>query len=149
MGSSFPRREALLQRVHRDYSDLELSVVPRGKPVDLLPADSLSMTLHGRVTRLTDAQLLEMAGALREADAYVTARWSRSVAGMRAARLVAAPQPVGEVGGGAVTNLTLVLDGQFRADFDPIAGIRRRGLALMEWAGEPNDVWLALPRAWR
>jgi len=149
VGSSFPRREALLQRVHRDYADLELCAVPRGKPLDLLPEGSLSIALHGRVSGMTEALLLESANVLREQLTHVLARWRRSPSGLRSAQVIAAPRPVGETGAGAPLDLALVLDGQMRADFDPVAGLRRQGALVIESDREPAGLWLALPAAWR
>jgi pyruvate-ferredoxin/flavodoxin oxidoreductase len=148
--SAYPKRETMLQRVRREYPDLELLTPPSEETLDLRPPGSTTVLLHGRRPDLAEQRLLDVADALREiAGPHVRATTLEERPETWVARVTAARGPVRHGGDIGSVDAALVLDPGPGPEPDPVRHVRRGGALLLATSRRGADAWRELPARWR
>jgi pyruvate-ferredoxin/flavodoxin oxidoreductase len=149
-GSQFPKREALLQRVRRDYPDLEQMVLPSTEALDLEPENSRTCAIYLRsagcpenrlekATRLsTESNTGEVSGCATEAGP-----------GLWCLRVTTAASPALFPGGTAPVDVTALEGLESSLAVNPMVGTAVKGAVIVASRLPAADLWAGMLPLWR
>jgi pyruvate-ferredoxin/flavodoxin oxidoreductase len=150
LSSTHPKREALLQRVRREYRDLELVTPASAEAIDLRVPGSITLLLHGRRADLVDARLLGVAEVLKTIRGpHVRASSREERPECWVARVTSGPHPPLPIGDSAPVDAALVFDAGAGPEPNPVRRVLRRGLMLLSTSRSGEEAWRELPASWR
>ncbi len=139
--SQHPKRQVLLDRLRREFPDLDrLGLHSAGPELDLRPRDALSLAVH-RVSGLGGEDLAwEIACFLRQAaggqlrghPALLAQAWGE----LGLDRFTWAPEGLRDPGADMPVDLALLTAGALQAHADPLLDLRKDGLLLVEDKGK-------------
>jgi pyruvate-ferredoxin/flavodoxin oxidoreductase len=148
--SEFPKREAWLQRVRRDYPDLERELVDEVEPFDARPPGSITVTLQLASATPPVERLESLAALLVDvAGAQLRSSTTTEGPGLWRARLTASREPLPEPGVDANVHLALVAELDPAGESNPAAELKRRGSLVVATRLHPSALWSAFPGSWR
>jgi pyruvate-ferredoxin/flavodoxin oxidoreductase len=148
--SEFPKRQALLQRLRRDYPELERLGPPAAELLDTRPAGSRTATMWttgntqpATVLRgLADRLALVVGPHLRGSSR----RWGH--AGWRS-QLTASPEPLAFPGDDPPVEIALIADFTTHADAAPLEELGSGATVVVADGRSGRELWFALPSTWR
>ena len=149
-GSRFPRREAFLQRVRRDFPSLETLVLEPGEAIDLRPEGSYTVAYHARCDDPPEDPVESLANLLVETKGRHLRGHGRLVeAGLWHATLTAAPEPLLQPGGDLTSDLLLIEDVEPSLELNPLARTKPGATVLLVSAQSADGLWDGMRPEWR
>jgi pyruvate-ferredoxin/flavodoxin oxidoreductase len=149
-GSGYPKRQAFLQRVRRDYPGLEQQTLPPSGPIDLRPEGSKSVALHIQSEARPEEALESLAHVVSE-HAGRNLRGSTTLVepGLWHARLTASAKELKEPGEKVGAQITLIEDIEPSLEMNPMQETAPAGSVIMATRLDPADLWAAMRPSWR
>jgi pyruvate-ferredoxin/flavodoxin oxidoreductase len=148
--SAFPKRQALLQRLRRDYPDLERLGPPAADSLDLRPAGSRTATLWTSGDAAPDATLQRLADRLSIVVGPHLRGSSRrhGHTGWRS-QLTAGPETLVFPGDHPPVDIALIADVAAQPDAEALYELVPGATVVIADGRPGEELWAALPPAWR
>jgi pyruvate-ferredoxin/flavodoxin oxidoreductase len=148
--SGYPRRQAFLQRVGRDYPGLRQISLQPGDPVDLRPDGCRTVALHVQ-SEPGPEELLEALGRMLSEAVGSHVRGSTMLVepGLWHARVTAGREELREPGDEVLADITLIEDVEPSLEMNPMLEAAPRGSVVLATRLEPADLWAAMRAPWR
>jgi len=148
--SSYPRRQALLQRVRRDFPALDTGLLPVVQAPDLRPEGSRTIALYARGEQPPDDLMESLAAALGESvGRHLRSRCELSAPAIWRAVITASGTGLFYPGSAHNANLTLITCIEPRSDIDPLADAAANGLVALASELDGENSWARMPASWR
>jgi pyruvate-ferredoxin/flavodoxin oxidoreductase len=148
--TGFPRRDALLQSLANTDPSLREVALPEAEPPGADPTEGRSAGAIGLESELPpDALSLLAEAAAAACGSFVRGAETRPEPGVWEARVRAAARDFPDPGPRAAVSFLLVGANARNQLGNPLAAIARGGAALLATADPPEQLWGALPAAWR
>ncbi|RLB55046.1 MAG: hypothetical protein DRJ42_07305 [Deltaproteobacteria bacterium] len=148
--SRFPTREVYLQSLERGYPTLSASLLDADAPLDLAPSKSVSLSLWQQATKPTEDWLSVLARAIGDSDRpHVRAYSFIAEEGVHVGHVTAAHEPFKNPGVGSPVHIAIIDDVGLIGSDAPLRELRPEGTVLISTPLAGEELWAALPAAWR
>ncbi len=150
--SPYPKRQAVLDRVHREYPDIAgLGLTSGSETPDLRPAEALTLAFH-RISGQGGSGLVVEAASLLQRVAQGRLRGHPDLSpepwgGLCVDRFTWAPEDLRDPGDQMPVDLMVLPANAVPIRSGPLAGLKENGLLLLEDAGPGTDLPPALVEA--
>jgi pyruvate-ferredoxin/flavodoxin oxidoreductase len=149
-GSPFPRRQAFLQRMRRDFPALEQVTLRPAEPVDLRPEGSRTVALHMQSDEFPEDALEALSRVLSETvGPHLRGNTVIVEPGLWHARVTAAQELLREPGEALPAEITLIEDVEPSLEMNPLAEAAPKGSVVLATSLTPADLWAAMRPSWR
>ena len=148
--SAFPKRQVLLDGVHRAYPELEDNLLPPAAPVDLRPEGAITVSVHCLPGTVPESGPEPAAEPLAEAVGEHVRSRSRVVAHRVWAGLVtAAPVPLFDPGDDIPVDIAFVASLDLPPYINPLERVVEGGSVVFGLGLAADELWDRLPRTWQ
>lgn len=148
--SRLPKRQVLLDGVHRAYPDLHKSLLPPAGAIDLRPTGARSVSVHCSTSTVPEEGLTSLAEALAEGSGpYVRSRSHVVAHRVWEGVVTVSPTPLKDHGDEVAVDMAFVNTLDLPDYVNPLRALVDGGVLVLNLGLAAYAVWARLPRTWR